>query len=113
MKKAMREALLDCFDLWIWEAATGSKTKRAWPEWERNGGDVKEEYGFCPICGYMDLINPLESSCFKCILNWKGGECTSSFSEYIKWCNSETEEERSKWALKISVLALERLMEKK
>lgn len=110
MKIETREdALLHCFDLWLWLAETGSRDKEDWPGWERNFGYLEGCSYDCPCCGYT------EGDCLKCPIVWSGVDggyggypCCQEGAEFDKWANAN-EEESKKWALEIAILALEAL----
>ncbi len=103
MKVETREdALLHCFDLWLWAAVTGSKHKEDWPGLKKNGGYLEYCLHDCPACEYSE-------SCEHCIIKWKEECCVHAGSEFSKWDNARTKQERTKWALRIAALALDAL----
>ncbi len=104
MKIETREdALLHCFDLWLWLAVTGSPGKDRWPGWEKNGGHLESCLHDCPVCGHSRQI------CSHCIIKWKKAWCDDEEAEYGKWTNAESKQERTKYALEIAALALDAL----
>ena len=97
-----RDALLHCFDLWLWLAVTGAAHKMEWPGWKFNGGYLGNCENNCPCCGY--------ASCSQCPIDiWANGYCESEDSPFTNWFKSQTKTERSKWALEIAILALDAL----
>ena len=103
MKVETREdALLHCFDLWLWLAVTGGKLKYLWPGWKAQGGYLEHCFAHCPTCEYTNV-------CATCIINWNGIDCNTDDGEFKKWGNAKTKQERTKWALKIAALALDAL----
>jgi len=104
MKIITREdALLHCFDLWLWLAVTGKKHKENWPGWEFNGGYLEKCFADCPVCKYSE-------DCETCIISWTGEDCSESHKgEFYKWRKATTKQEHTKWALKIAGLALDAL----
>jgi hypothetical protein len=106
--KTREDALLHCFDLWLWLALNPEKRKENWPGWKFNGGYLEECSGDCPCCDYKVSIK--NSSCTThCPIKWTDGHCLSSGSEYIEYIYAKTFKERTKWALKIAELALDAL----
>ena len=102
--KTREDALLHCFDLWLWLAVTGSANKSEWPGWEFNGGYL-DKCGFnCPACHYAE-------DCNLCPIKWADSVCYYYGSEYSGWAEAETYRIRSKWALRIATLALEALFD--
>lgn len=107
-KLSKRDALLHCFDLWMWLAVTG-RYKAEWPEWEHNGGDVGCFDSNCPMCEYVEGRG---LDCGGCPINWTEepeGICTECDSPFEHWSNATSARERKKYALEIAVLALETL----
>lgn len=110
-KLSKRDALLDCFDLWVWLSVTGSKRKVGWPEWKSNGGSVKWCATNCPVCQYS---YEHDTRCNQCLIGWTtgpGNHCTDSSSPYHKWAIAKTIARRKEYALEIAVLALKALPE--
>ena len=105
--KTKEDALLHCFDLWLWLAVTGNDRKFNWPGWEENGGYLEPCVSYCPVCEFSNIDSI--DSCKDCAVNWPGGHCNVTFSPFYQWCGSEMEEKRSKWALEIAILALKAL----
>ncbi len=104
MKVETREdALLHCFDLWIWLAVTGKRDKKEWPGWKIKGGYLESCTDECPAC-------EVSTTCEYCIIRWRViGDCTDS--EFDDWCYAPDTKNRSEVALKIASLALEALTE--
>ncbi len=94
------DALIQCFNLWLWAGVTGIERKCDWPGWKSNGGYLEYCSAWCPICEYSNC-------CAVCIIKWSNGSCDNS--EFYEWAYAETKQERIKWALKIAALALDAL----
>jgi len=115
MKVETREdALLHCFDLWLWLAGNPNLSKWGWPGWTKNGGYLKHCYMDCPCCELFYT----EKSCHECPLKWSNGgrKYMCERSEYGHWRRAVMRvggvEGRKKWALEIAILALEGLSTK-
>ncbi len=109
--KTREDALLHCFDLWLWLAVTGND-KGDWPGWKFRGGHLERCECLCPVCGYTkrDWSKPKVYSCENsCLIKWNGRWCESITAEYSRWSRSKTKKDRKKWALEIAILALEAL----
>lgn len=107
------DALLHCFDLWLWLALNPDKEKWDWPGWKNKGGHLEDCENDCPCCEYREYVEHkicYANSCHNtCSVKWKGGNCLNFKSEYKEWGRlfpNETED-RKKWALEIAILALE------
>ena len=101
------EALLDCFDLWLWIAVTNGH-KFEWPGWKTNGGYLELCTSFCPACEFSTECD--------CIIKWGscGGHCNSSGSPFYYWHNGRpSKKDRKKYALQIATLALKALFGEK
>ncbi len=112
--KTKRDALLTCFDLWIWIAATGSTMKSDWPEWAFNGGEIETCLHSCPCCEFARKVQKRECDHNDppvCPVTWANIYCEFGGSEFGSWYRARSEEEREKCALAIAVLALEALTE--
>lgn len=107
--KSREDALLHCFDLWLWLALNPDKvcgSKQLWPGWEERGGYLDYCYRNCPCCEFAP------TDCNRCPIKWSytgSKDYMCEYSEYRKWRNSKTLEDRTKWALEIAILALEAL----
>ncbi len=109
MKIETREdALLHCFDLWLWLTVNPFSRKDRWVGWEDNGGYLEAIINDCPVCEYMEAIKE-DPLCENCTIKWGARHCTVRGSAYRAWRDSKTEEDRKKWALEIAILALEAL----
>jgi hypothetical protein len=107
--KTREDALLHCFDLWLWLALNPDKIKVDCPIWKSNGGYLETLTGaHCPCCDYKCLIKNSWCSTH-CPIKWKGGHCLENASEFMKYNDSTTFKARTKWALKIAELALDAL----
>ena len=53
--KTEEDALLSCFDLWIWLSAFPEEEKEDWPGWEDNGGTLQACEHNCPVCEYTNV----------------------------------------------------------
>ncbi|KKM94057.1 hypothetical protein LCGC14_1202170 [marine sediment metagenome] len=100
------DALLHCFDLWLWMAVTGEKDKDEWPGWKRNGWYLENCFADCPACEYMENK---KIDCNKCIISWPKTECDGAGGLFRRWRWSETKKEKKQLALEIAILALEAL----
>jgi len=113
--KTKEDALLHCFDLWLWLALNPEKGKRDWPGFELNGGYLETPEEFCPCCEYMAEAN---LDCKDCIIKWstdhtdKSKWCCNPKFEFRNWRNSMLLPESTLWALEIAILALTALGEK-
>jgi len=115
--KTKQDALLHCFDLWMWCAVTGKTDKNNWPGWKRKGGYLEACVNVCPLCEFCfgnDLNDDPDTVvddpvCQNCPIKWSGGDCQSIDSEFFKWANATLPKARSKWALEIAILALKAL----
>jgi len=112
MKVETREdALLHCFDLWLWLACNPArKFKEDWPGWEENGGYLEHCNCYCPCCHYV--YNYVYKRDFEqcqdlCPIKWSDIWCMTG--EFGSYCTATTNKERTKWALKIAELALDAL----
>lgn len=71
-------------DLWLWLADNPDERKKDWPEWEYNGGKIKQCVADCPCCEYA-------SDCSECLMLalWPftgcGDPCMGSRSPYTEW----------------------------
>jgi len=100
------DALLHCFDLWLWLALNPASYKDDWPGWELNGGYLKSCRSLCPVCEYG--LSGVRQYCNeKCLIKWTGERCVEG--EFSEWSVAETPKARTKWALKIATLALNEL----
>ncbi|MBU1621761.1 MAG: hypothetical protein KKF27_20390 [Gammaproteobacteria bacterium] len=102
--KNATEALEACFDLWLSLAVSSSKDKEESLIWEENGGWLAYCTAECPCCEYTKSKN---YNCNKCPIKWQGNYCENDNSPYRKWWLSETNLERTKYALEICILSLE------
>ncbi len=108
--KTKTDALLHCFDLWLWLAVTGADHKSFWPGWEFNGGYLEECCHDCPVCDYGLVVSINDLCNEKCIIKWKNNHCNEKRgAQFYNWDNAKTERARKKWALEIAILALEAL----
>ena len=99
MKLTKEEALTDCFDLWLSLAVSGDAHKNLSHVWKINGGWMGNYEARCPCCEF--------GRC--CIIAWPGGDCVREKGPFILWSRSKTPADRTKYALKICVLALDAL----
>lgn len=111
--KTKEDALLHCFDLWLWLAMNPRKGKREWPGWKAQGGYLQDCQYECPACEYVkrDWDFEMDKSCEDdCIISWSDRWCEDSKAEFRLWKNPKnTAKDRTKWALEIAILALEAL----
>lgn len=108
--KTREDALLHCFDLWLWLAITGSDKKSEWPGWNFNGGYLERcIFWNCPTCEYTHNTHFVGGCNNACLLNWSSGnrKCNYKGGEFWEWRHAVTIEDRKKWALEIAILALE------
>ena len=106
--KTKEDALLHCFDLWLWLAVTGSPYKEKWSGWKENSGYLEKCDSDCPCCEYHKIKRGRCNE--NCILNWCGGYgCKEFGDEFSTWTDATSSKNRSKWALEIAILALEAL----
>lgn len=107
-----KDALLHCFDLWLWLAVTGSRDKCGWPGWKSRGGYLDVCEMGCPVCEYSTLRPELDCNRRGCIIAWNSvdGCCNDNgTTEYQQWNSARNRQTRTKWALKIAALALDAL----
>ena len=111
--KTREDALLHCFDLWLWLAVTGGRSKSKWPGWKSNGGYLDMCELGCPVCEYSHLYPRSCCGNRECIIAWNSvdGSCCNDdrATEYQKWGNALNSQTRTKWALKIAALTLDAL----
>jgi len=106
--KTREDALLHCFDLWLWLAVTGTLVKADWPGWMENGGHLEPCQAHCPACDYTKR-GDWEDCTSSCPLKWTNGWCNDSDGEFCKWNHAQSKKDRKKWALEIAILALKAL----
>jgi len=113
--KTKEDALLHCFDMWLWLALNPTKDKSQWPGFATNGGYLKlyNTTTNCPIC---ELNVKGEASCISddtennCIIKWKTGHCNRKGSEFYSWNNKKiSKRRRTELALRICALSIEAL----
>jgi len=104
------DAVLHCFDLWLWMACNPEEPKHMWPGWLSNGGYLGCCMLECPCCEYQGNNDDEDFPCnVICPLTWTvGGEwCGDADSPYKKWINSKTSSEKTEYALEICALAID------
>jgi len=84
--------------IWDWLYQNPSKDKEDWPEWDFNGGEVKEVMALCFACKEAGINKNGYSNCHRCPIKWNGGHCENIDSEYAKWHDSKTDKTRKKYA---------------
>ena len=108
--KTKEDALLHCFDLWLWMACNPERLKEDWPGWIRNGGYLGRCMSHCPCCEYKENNNDENMSCENiCPLTWTvGGDwCGNDYSPYGKWNSTIRLSLKTKYALEICALAID------
>lgn len=110
--KTREDALLHCFDWWLWLACNPTRKKYEWPGLKSNGGYLEKCDHNCPCCEYASHITC--TTCENCILKWSGENagCIGTKinpGEFRIWKNAETPKEKTKWALKICELCIDAL----
>jgi len=108
--KTEEDAVLHCFDLWLWIACNPEKSKRRWPGWMSNGGYLEECMSYCPCCQYEEDNNEEDMPCENvCPLTWtvNGYWCGADNSPYKKWHDSRTPLGKTMYALEICALAID------
>lgn len=109
--KDFENALIDCFDLWLWKAANVGAKSSDWPGWESNGGWVDDARNHCPICEYVLVKSNMH--CDDCIIDWSPvSKCTDDeslldYAEGYKFSDNKLKSSRA--ALEIATRALDRL----
>ena len=104
------DALIHCFDLWLWLSLHPNEQKSDWPGWYWNGGYLSECNHNCPVCEYDLVVN--NNGCEPdCLISWTsgGGGCCSDGSPYKEW--SPGRSNAKDLALDICTLALDALFE--
>ena len=103
------DALIHCFDLWLWCAVTG-KNKYDWPGWGFNGGYLNPCQFDCPCCEYVgyDGYEQNKVLCDECPISWGVARCFYG-SVFLEWECARTVANRKTAALKIATLAMEAL----
>lgn len=82
--------------LWDWIYAVDGK-KENWPEWEWNGGDIKDVMGHeCFAC------DAVKGDCERCPIKWSNEgtkTCMENDSPFFKWLKGKTFGDRKYWAM--------------
>ncbi|KKM85245.1 hypothetical protein LCGC14_1290970 [marine sediment metagenome] len=117
-KLTKKRALFLCWKLWEWLAKNPGKGKGGWPEWEINGGKVKNMPSDCALCQEYTL-RPLDDGdkvgCkYSCLMaSFWGGHCdegdvnSGRESPFYLWLKG-TSSDRSKYARRIAAAAKRR-----
>ena len=95
-------------ELWTWLSHNPDKDKKEWPGWEdyRECGYVTID-SYCFACEYDYQF---ESNCENCSIIWNDEEstnCCHKDSPFRKYGDTDTKEERAKYALEIANLPVQ------
>ena len=112
--KTKEDALLHCFDLWLWLACNPDGDKLGWPGWELNDGYLEECDNQCPCCEFTDE----DKGCDDCPIDkWATDSTTRCYryhkGEFRLWEDAINSEEKTRYALDIATLALDSLFKLK
>lgn len=107
--KDLENALLDCFDLWVWQAGNIKEGYWRWPGWEKNGGWASAAMNSCPLCEYVFKTAKFNEGCKMCPVDWEPAvKCTdnNSILDVIDFTEGE---EKELATLEVAIKALDRL----
>ena len=73
--------------LWIWLSQNPTKEKFNWPEFKKNGMQIKNH---CFCCEYANHVyekteDSSDNYCRHCPIKWPGNYCEDNRSPYSKW----------------------------
>lgn len=80
--------------LWKWLAKNPDKRKFNWPAFKH----LPYIDNACFACEQTSRPAPIARPCNECIISWSGNFCMSKDSEYYKWLNATSHEDRTKYA---------------
>ena len=69
------QAIADFRRLWRWLAEDSNRRKESWPEWENNGGTVRQCGNNCPLCEYTLGLTDDNFHCKECPIEWPKTDC--------------------------------------